>query len=537
MTQVTEAVIIGGGLTGLTLAYYLKKEGVGVTVLERDDRPGGVIRTHREQGFTYEAGPNTGVLGNLVVMQLFEELRGGCELEVANPQAKRRLIWKDGRWHSLPSGLVEAVQTPLFSLGDKLRLLGEPFRPKGRNPIESVGDLVKRRMGKSFLDYAVDPFISGIYAGDPDRLITQYALPKLYRLEQTYGSFIGGAFKKKLRDKGPAPSREVFSVRGGLENLVNALVQEIGAGNIHTGCQITHVEPMKGSQDGKARADGHNGQMEPFDGGGAGNIQCGCQITHVEPMKGSQDGNARADGQNGQMEPHDISGTGHFDGGDQIGHEGSMDRGGAGGFIVRYNAGGRDRLLHTPLLISTVGAHALDQLFPFIVEEERNLISSLEYARVVQVVLGFDPWEGLNLKAFGGLVPSRENRRILGVLFPSSFLSGRAPAGGALLNVFLGGIRHPQYHDMPDNEILETVKQEITHMFCLPHWQPKLVKIFRYRHAIPQYTESAGARIKVIEKIQKRYPGLILAGNIHEGIGMADRVAQAVRIAQEVTKT
>ena len=61
------------------------------------------------------------------------------------------------------------------------------------------------------------------------------------------------------------------------------------------------------------------------------------------------------------------------------------------------------------------------------------------------------------------------------------------------------------------------------------------MKLFRYRHAIPQYTESAGLRIRAIEKVQQRYPGLILAGNIHEGIGMADRVAQAVRIAREVT--
>jgi protoporphyrinogen/coproporphyrinogen III oxidase len=197
MHRNTTVVIIGGGLTGLTLAYYLKKSGMVPMVIEKEDRAGGVIRTYREMGFTYESGPNTGVLGNMEVMDLFSDLGGGCELEVANPQAKRRLIWKGGRWHHLPSGLKEAIQTPLFTVGDKLRILGEPFRRRGKDPMESVGSLVKRRMGNSFLDYAVDPFISGIYAGDPDRLVTQYALPKLYRLEQAHGSFIGGAIKKR----------------------------------------------------------------------------------------------------------------------------------------------------------------------------------------------------------------------------------------------------------------------------------------------------------------------------------------------------
>lgn len=446
----TQVVIIGSGLTGLTLAYYLKKKGIRFVMVEKDHHPGGVIHTHHQQGFTFEAGPNTGVLGNLEIMQLFDDLKGHCELEVANPEAKKRLIWKQGNWHALPSGLGQAITTQLFTTYDKLRILGEPFRSRGKDPMETVSGLVKRRLGNSYLDYAVDPFISGIYAGNPDWLITKFALPKLYQLEQNYGSFIRGAIRKKLEHDGPKPSREVFSVKGGLENMIRALVQQVGNQNILTGALHARVGVAPGGYRLTARRDNINYKID------------------------------------------------------------------------------------APVVIPTVGAHALPALFPFFPVQHLEDISNLHYARVVQVVLGFSNWQGSDIKAFGGLVPSREQRAILGVLFTSSFLEGRAPEKGALLNVFMGGVRHPEYFDYSDQQIIRKVQQEVTHMMQLKDFDPDLVKIFRYRHAIPQYGSDSVQRLGAIDTLQKRFPGLILAGNLHEGIGMADRVAQAMRIAAQV---
>ena len=443
----TEVIIIGAGLTGLTLGYYLKKKGIDFLIVEKEDKPGGVIRTFSENGFTFEAGPNTGVLANLEVMKLFEDLGDACTLEVADPKAKRRMIWKDGRWHCLPASLRQAVSTPLFTFRDKLRILGEPFRPRGKDPMESVAGLVKRRMGQSFLEYAVDPFIAGIYAGDPDRLITRFALPKLYNLEQSYGSFIKGAVKKKMKDQGPSPSREVFSVKGGLENLTHALIRQIGPDKILCGALQTRV----GVAPGGFRLN-----------------------THVNKMP------------------------------------------------VQVNA---------PVVIPTIGAFSLGNIFPFFPPRQLEAITNLEYAKVVQVVLGFKEWKGSDIRAFGGLVPGREQRRILGVLFTSSFLSGRAPKGGVLLNVFLGGTRNPEYYDLDDQQLKQLVRSEITEMMKLPEYDPSLVKVFRYRHAIPQYGADSEERLQAIGELQSEFPGLILAGNLHEGIGMADRVAQAMRIA------
>ena len=98
-----EVVIIGAGLTGLVTAHYLLKSGFSVKIVEKSNRPGGVMQTIREEGFTIEAGPNTGVVSHPEIVELFEDLKDNCKIDIANPEAKKRLIWKDGEWHALPS--------------------------------------------------------------------------------------------------------------------------------------------------------------------------------------------------------------------------------------------------------------------------------------------------------------------------------------------------------------------------------------------------------------------------------------------------
>jgi protoporphyrinogen/coproporphyrinogen III oxidase len=227
-----KVVIIGGGLSGLSLAYLLQRKGVDFLLLEKNNRPGGVIQTLQQDGFVYETGPNTGIIAHPEVAELFEMLSPDCELEQANPEAENRWILKNGKWHALPSGFLAAIKTPLFSWKDKIGILGEPFRKKGSDTMESVAGLVKRRLGQSYLDYAVDPFVSGIYAGNPELLVTQYALPKLYTLEQNYGSFIKGAIKKAREprsDRDKKATRKVFAAKGGFSNLIAALSGKIPA--------------------------------------------------------------------------------------------------------------------------------------------------------------------------------------------------------------------------------------------------------------------------------------------------------------------
>ena len=434
-----KVAIIGAGLTGLATGFYLQKAGIAFKIFEKSGHPGGVIQTHQENGFTFESGPNTGVLSRPEAAELLEDLKNDCKLEIADETAKARWIWKKNKWESLPSGLIKGVTTPLFSFSDKLRLLVEPFRKRGDDPDETLARLVLRRMGKSFLNYAIDPFILGIYSGDPAKLVTQYAFPKLYRLEQDYGSFIGGAIKKAMESKDEREkkaTKDIFSVEGGLGNLIKALVKNTGEENI-------------------------------------------------------------------ELNSTDLS------------FKKKGDK-----FIVNK---GEEEFSE---VISTTGGYELGNLFPFIDKKNIDAISLMQYSKVVQVALGFKKWEGTELKAFGGLVPFIEQRRILGVLFISSFLKGKAPDQGALLSVFMGGTRKPGMSDLPDDEIIRIVEEELKEMLKIKEFNPDLLKIFRYEHAIPQYSFESGNKLKTISELEARHPGLILAGNIRDGIGIADRIKQ-----------
>lgn len=449
MKQQHEIVVIGAGLTGLSTAFHLHRQGRDVVILEKADRVGGQIHTYHENGFTFESGPNTGVVSFPEVAELFQMLEGSCQLEIARESSKRRLIWKGDRFHELPSSPVSAITTPLFRLSDKFRILGEPWRKKGTDPDEPVGALAARRLGKSFYEYAVDPFVSGVYAGDPMKLTTRYALPKLYNLEANYGSFIRGAIakaKEPKTDRDRLATKKVFSAVGGLQRLVEALSKDLRI--------ITSANNLK-----------------------------------VMPT---------ADGQ----------------------------------WSCSYN--GTEEIVSRKV-VTTVGAYALPALLPFIPEAQMQKMSNLFYAPIIQVILGVKNARGLDFPAFGGLVPSKEQKRVLGILFPSSCFEQRCPDGGALYSYFIGGARHTDYLQKSDDEIREITLEAFHSMLKYPaDMQPDLLRIFRHEHAIPQYWSDSGERFATIEALQQQYPGLILAGNMRDGIGMGNRIHQGATIASSI---
>lgn len=444
--QNREVVIIGAGLTGLSTAHNLKKYGHDVVIVEKDGRVGGQIQTYQEDGFVFESGPNTGVVSFPEVVELFDDLAGDCELEIARESSKRRLIWKGSRFHALPSDPLSAIATPLFRLSDKFRILGEPWRKRGCDPDESVGALAQRRLGKSFYEYAVDPFVSGVYAGDPMKLTTRYALPKLYNLEANYGSFIRGAMAKAKEPKtnrDRLATKKVFSAVGGLSQMVDAMAKGLDI--------ILNARDVK---------------IRPVDGGG-------WRVT--------------------------------FNGMEEI---------------------------RCQRVVTTVGAYALPSLLPFIPAERLKPFSQLFYAPIIQVCVGIRDTKGLDFPAFGGLVPSKEQKRVLGILFPSSCFEHRAPEGGALYSYFIGGARHTDYLLKSDDEIRQIVLDEFHTMLKYPVGvEPDLIRIFRHERAIPQYWSDSGERFRLIEELQGQYQGLVLAGNMRDGIGMGNRIHQGAAIA------
>ena len=232
-----DAVVVGAGISGLAAAFRLARGGPRVAVLEAAERVGGSIETFSDGAWRFEMGPNTVVESDESVGRLIRDAGLEGEKIVALPSAKRRYLYKGSQLVPLPGGPGGLLKTPLFSAGAKLRLLREPWigrPPEGTE--ESIAQLVRRRLGAEFLDYAVGPFVSGVYAGDPERLSARWAVPKIHALEREHGSLIRGALARR---KGPAPGGAMISFREGLEELPRRLAREIG--DVRTGVAARRV--------------------------------------------------------------------------------------------------------------------------------------------------------------------------------------------------------------------------------------------------------------------------------------------------------
>jgi protoporphyrinogen/coproporphyrinogen III oxidase len=235
-----DALVVGAGISGLTTAFRLAHGGWRVAVVEAAGRVGGAMETWTDGPWRFELGPNTVVENHETVGRLIGNAGLEGEKIVAAPSAKRRYLYKDGRLIPLPSGPGSFLTTPLFSPGAKLRLLKEPWigRPPERTE-ESIAGFTRRRLGQSFLDYAVGPFASGIYAGDPERLSVRWAVPRIWSLERDHGSLFRGAFARR---KGPSPGGAMISFRDGLETLPRKLAAEIG--DVRTGVAVQRIVRM-----------------------------------------------------------------------------------------------------------------------------------------------------------------------------------------------------------------------------------------------------------------------------------------------------
>ena len=242
--------IIGAGISGLALAWQLKRSGHACTVLEPSALAGGALRSHREGDYLAEEGPNSILLNSLEIEDFLYSIPGlEAAIIEAKPEAKKRFIVRAGKPHAVPMGPLSAIATPLWSCAAKLRVLAEPFiKAAPANSEESVADFMRRRLGDELYRYAINPLVGGIYAGDPEQLSLPHAFPKLYALEQHHGGLIrGGIAKLKAARaaKGPKVRKRIISFENGMAELPEKLAAALG-NSLHTGVSIQSLRKTDG---------------------------------------------------------------------------------------------------------------------------------------------------------------------------------------------------------------------------------------------------------------------------------------------------
>lgn len=437
-----DVIVVGAGMSGLVAAYRLVKAGLTVQLLDAGTEPGGVIASVQRDGCMFERGPNSAMDTTPLIGELVEELGLMPQLRWASAASEKRYVVRGGKLIPLPMSPGAFFSTPLFSLGAKAALMLEPFKaPSDPADEESIAAFVRRRLGHEFLDYAIDPFVSGIYAGNPEQISVKAAFPKLHALEQRWGSlikgqFLGAAERKKAKETAKNTAKS-FSFDLGMQTLTRALADAIGGVVYRT----------------RATA---------------------------------------------------------------------LTRDAQGLFTVQAEQQGLAVAWQARSVILAVAADAAADLVRPHAADAAAAMDAIEYAPVATVASAYNTADIAHpLDGFGCLLPGKEKRRVLGVLFSSSMFDGRAPQGVSLLTTFMGGRRSPELPALPTDEIAALAHTEhgvLLGARAAPRWQV----VTRWPRAIPQYVIGHLGRVARADAAEQALPGLRLLGSWKGGVSVGD---------------
>jgi oxygen-dependent protoporphyrinogen oxidase len=242
-------VVLGSGISGLSTAYWLFKDGCDVIVLEKNPDVGGKMETINTGEFIFDKGPNSGLETTPLIRKIIDEIGLINEFLYADTIGNKRYILRDDKLHPLPMNPPAFIKTKLFSTRSKLRLFAEPFIGRSKDGYyQSVAQFVKRRLGKEFLDYAINPFVAGVFAGNPEALSVASAFPKLYALEEKYGGLIVGTLRsireRKKSQEVSKQSAKMFSFKYGMQTFPKAIANILGKRVINS-AEVCNIQKDK----------------------------------------------------------------------------------------------------------------------------------------------------------------------------------------------------------------------------------------------------------------------------------------------------
>jgi len=252
--------IVGAGISGLCTAHELVRilsaagREAEILIFEAEKVPGGKMRTIRDGGFAMEWGPNGFLTNKPYSMELVKELGIEDRLARSSDLARKRFIYSGRKLHRLPETPQAFFSSNLLSLRGRLRILGEPFAPPPPKDVdESLGDFARRRLGPEALEKLLDPMVTGIFAGDPDRMSLRSCFPMIHDLERKYGGLVKGmiALRKERRRAGEkremsaGPGGVLMSFDTGVQALIDVLADRLSDG-LHTGVAVENVRIRDG---------------------------------------------------------------------------------------------------------------------------------------------------------------------------------------------------------------------------------------------------------------------------------------------------
>ncbi len=442
--------IVGGGISGLSAAYTLQKLGVPYVLLEAERALGGVIRTELRDGFLLEGGPDAILAQKPEALALARELGLAERLVPTNPDDRSVYILHRGELHPLPEGMMLAVPTRLwpflrsrlFSWPGKLRMGLDLVIPgRGGEADESIASFLRRRFGQEAVERLGEPLLAGIHSGDPERLSMLATFPRFRALEKKHGSLVRGmwAAPPSQRPAGEPPPSAFYSLRGGLRELVDALVLRLPRESLWTRTVVRRV----------SREDGRY-----------------------------------------------LLG---------LDHQGSLTA--------------------ERVIVAAPGpriAPALEGAAP----EAARALAAIPFVSTATVLLGYRREQVLHhLGGYGMVVGPREGLRTTALSFVSSKFPCRAPEGHVLLRGFLGGARDLRVLELRDEEMVQTVQEEMKQVLGLDG-RPVMTRVFRWPAGTPQLEVGHLERMAAVERtLAQTAPGLLLTGAGVRSTGIPDSVA------------
>jgi len=488
MGKSMRVAIIGGGIAGMAAAFELEKAraedpSIEYTLFESRDRLGGSLASKIVNGSVLECGPDSFLTEKTAAAELCRELGLGQDLLPSNDAARKTYIVVKNRLVALPDGLMFLVPTklvptalsPLFSIGTKIRMgleLLHPPRPSEQD--ESVAAMVERHFGKEAVDRLADPLLSGIYGGDAAQLSARTVLPKLVEMEAEYGSLTRGmlAAHKKMRA---------------------AMAARLAASANSNG----------------SNGNGSNGDKPVAPRGIFTTLRGGLQQL--------------VDAVAGRLDPRFIRLNTPVSALQRTAEGWRLT---AEGVTETYDA-----------VIAASPSWAAGKLLSTVDAELAHELEGIPFSSSITVNLIYhEPDLGELPEGFGFLVPASSGRAMLACTFAHRKFIGRTAPGKAVLRAFLGGMNQEALMDEPDNVLIATVRRELSEILGRnvigPHIEPEHVQVNRWRRSMAQYAVGHQDRMKRINERVAELPGLALAGNAYDGIGIPD----CIRLGRQAVK-